>query len=126
MSADKIIEAANGLLQTLLNAFGAGGTVALVIVIALLLFGYKVYTDWRKNKEPNQAIAAKDESIQLLASENRTLRAINLKLQGMSEDFIDKVILKGIPKDPIEARNMLEGERSLEDNGERGDKDGSS
>lgn len=113
---DKALEAINALLNTLFAQLGPFGTMGLLLLIALLFFGWRVYSDYRKDSEINKALAAKDETIQMMAEHHRELRVIHLKLQGWSDDAIERFILKSTPKNPIEARKMLEEGNDLSDN----------
>ena len=108
---DKFLEALNKILETCISAFGTNFTIFLIFAVPLGFFGYKIYTDWRKRKEVDATIQAKDETIQILAEQNRQLRVIELTHLGWSAKAIDKVIMKNTPKDAIEAREMLENSK---------------
>jgi hypothetical protein len=75
---------------------------------------YRLYNDWRKDKEINALLKEKDRTIQRLAEENRLYRIKELKSQGFSEDYIEKFILRNEFENPSEARKTLEGARPLD------------
>jgi uncharacterized membrane protein (DUF106 family) len=112
---DKALEALNKLLQTCIQFFGVNFTVFLIFAIPIGFFLYKIYTDWVKRNEINATIKAKDETIQVLAEQNRQLRVIELKHLGWSDEAIDRVVMKNTPKDAIEARKLLQGEKQDDD-----------
>lgn len=105
---DKIFQAINELLKTCVELLGYNLTVVLIFLVPSLLFLYKVYNDWTKRREVNLAIKAKDETIQVLAEQNRQFRVIELKEKGWNDDAINNVVMKNTPKDAVEARKMLQ------------------
>jgi len=105
---DKILEAINKILQTLLTSFGPGWALLIVFLACVLGFLYKFYGDWVKRNETNHIVRAKDETIQLLAQDNRDLRVILFKYLGWSDEAVKNIVLENIPKDAIEARKLLE------------------
>lgn len=110
----EILEAVDKLLRTCLEQFGVNTTLFLIFSVAIGLFLWRIYNDWRKGKEINAAIKAKDETIQVLAEHNREFRVIDLKARGWSDEMIDAVVLKNTPKDAIEAREMLQNSKRRE------------
>ncbi len=101
------IEALTKLLELLFKYFSPDTVVLLIFGGLILLFGYKIYTDWNKRNEVNSTIKSKDETIQILNEQNRQLRVIELQSRGWSIDDIEAVVMKETPKDPIEARELV-------------------
>jgi SpoVK/Ycf46/Vps4 family AAA+-type ATPase len=102
------LEALAKILEILFKYLSPNMVLALIILIPVFLLIYKIYSDWVKRHEINETIKAKDETIQILNEHNRQLRVLELKLRGWSEADIDAVVMKQTPKNPIEARDMLE------------------
>jgi len=105
---DKILEALERLLRICIEFFGPNVTLALIFLVPFGLFAFRFYTDWRKRQEVNEALKAKDETIQTLAELIRQYRVIELRQQGWSEEAIERIVLRNTPKDAIEARKLLE------------------
>jgi hypothetical protein len=104
----EILDAVDKLLRTCLEFFGVNLTVWIIIGTVAFFALWRVYSDWAKRKEVNSTVAAKDHTIQILAEQNRQLRVIQLKNDGWALKDIENFVLKAIPKDPIEAREMLQ------------------
>ncbi|MCD9189268.1 MAG: hypothetical protein LUM44_22820 [Pyrinomonadaceae bacterium] len=105
---DKVLEALDKLLRTCIEFFGVNLTIFFIFAIPILLFLYRIYTDWVKRNEVDAAIKAKDETIQVLAEHNRELRVLHLTQLGWDSASIEAVVMKNTPKDAIEAREMLQ------------------
>ncbi len=103
----EVLEALTKLLELLFKYFSPNTVLALFIVIPFLLFLYKIYTDWAKRNETNETIKAKEQTIQILNEQNRQLRVIQLKQLGWNDDAIEAVVMKEMPKNVIEAREMV-------------------
>jgi predicted membrane protein len=103
----EVLEVLVKLLELLFKYFNPTVVLVLIVAIPLVFFAYKIYTDWIKRKETNEVIKAKDETIQILNEQNRQLRVIQLKNQGWDDDAIEAVVMKEMPKNPIEAREMV-------------------
>jgi hypothetical protein len=93
-SAAKLIDAFNNLITTLLSHYGPAGTLAIIIGAFVLAIGWRLFTDWLKNKKVDQALAEKEASIKRLAGEIRMYRAVFLKEKaGWDDDLINKFLL---------------------------------
>jgi hypothetical protein len=103
----EVLEALTKLLELLFKYLSPNTVLILILVIPILLFLYKIYTDWVKRNETNSTIKAKDETIQILNEQNRQLRVIQLKQLGWSDDAIEAVVMKEMPKNVMEAREMV-------------------
>lgn len=113
---DKLFEALDKILRTCIEYFGVNLTLFIIFAAPILLFLWRVYTDWVKRNEINATIKAKDETIQVLAEQNRQLRVIELKHLGWNDKAIDAVVMKNTPKDAIEAREMLQNSKLKDKN----------
>jgi len=102
------INAIEHLITTVVNAFGPGKTILLMIAIAVAVFVWRVYNNYRKDKEINKAIQALEQSVQRCAAEAREWRIVFLKKDGWSDTEIDRFILKGQFDSAAEAREALE------------------
>lgn len=104
------INAFTKLFETIINKYGQVNTVLIAIGIALVLFLYRLYTDYRKDKERDRVIEEKERTVQRLAQEAREWRIVILKEKyKWTDEQVDRFIHKGDFKDGIEARRKLEG-----------------
>lgn len=107
----KIFEAIQSLLDLLIRNFGPSGTITLVVMLLLLMGGYRVYRDWRTDRAIQRALDEKERSIQRLANLERTWRRLFLtKGVQMSPHEADKLLqLEGDYGDAEDARQAVEG-----------------
>jgi hypothetical protein len=105
---EKTIESLEKLLRTCIEFFGPNLTLLLVFLIPLCFFAYRLYTDWVKRTEIDKVVAAKDETIQVMAQQNRDLRVQEFVRLGWTPDQIEAVVLKNSPKNALEARELFE------------------
>lgn len=111
LEADKVIEAVTALLKFLFATLGVGGTVAVVIVFIVVATCFRLYNDWKKDKEVNQALAEKDRTIARLAAQERVWRIQDFKAKGWTEDEIDKYLIQNEAPNIPAARQLLENNR---------------
>lgn len=112
-----VIDAIKDLLEVLIAHYGAGGTLAIFAVVVLALFGWKVYNNYRKDKEVNLALQEKDRTIQRLAEAERNFRILFFKEKaGWTDEQVERFVLRNEFPDVPTARKALEGER--EDGGD--------
>ena len=108
---DKLLETLDKLIRTCIEFFGVNWTIFFIFAVPICAFLWKLYTDYVKRHEINETIKAKDETIQVLAEQNRQLRVIELKHLGWSDKAIESVVMKNTPKDAIEARELLQNSK---------------
>lgn len=105
----EILNAIGGLVEALVAAFGPVGTVILLLAVVALSAGWRFYQDRRKDREFNLLIAEKDKTIQRLASQERSYRAIFFKEKmGLSDEELQMLIMHNDFSNTVEAREALE------------------
>jgi hypothetical protein len=110
--AASILEQIRLLLELIMDRLGAAPTVALAVSVLVLLFLFRVYQVWRKDKEVHLAIEAHQQALQRCANENRELRIVLLRqIAGWTDDEIDRYIMKADFRDPKESRRAVEGRK---------------
>ena len=113
----KILDAFNALITTLLNHYGPAGTLLIILGAVVLITGWRLFSDWLKNRKVDQALAEKEASIKRLAGEIRMYRAVFLKEKaGWDDDLINKFLLSDTdygqgPEPPRRRRRRLTGRR---------------
>ncbi len=105
---DGILKSLEPLLKLFFDKLGVGWTIALLLGIGILLFAFRCYKDWRKDREIHLALQAKDKTIQIIAEQNRQYRVLELKEKGLSDEMITALVLENTPANPAEARAILE------------------
>jgi uncharacterized membrane protein YccC len=107
---ETFLQSARELLTLLLDRFGAGGTIALVVVVLLALFAWRRYSDWRTDRMIDRALAEKERTIQRLANQERTWRRFFLTqhLNIPAEEVDRLLLLEGNYQDAKEARTAVE------------------
>ena len=107
-----ILDAFNGILNTLLNNYGPAGTLAILIGLVVLSFGWRLFTDWRRERKIDRALAEKEETIQRQAKEIRMYRALFFKEKaGWDDNLINKFI--GNEKIEGESKQLKPARRRL-------------
>lgn len=87
-----------GILEWFYKTFGAGWTLVVFLSVPVLFLGWQIYLTWRKDKEANLALEAKEDTIQRLAEENRLYRIQIFKEKfGWTDHQVDTWIIKGEP-----------------------------
>ncbi len=96
-------------LDWLIANYGAGGTVTIFLGACIIWFLFRLYTDWRKDKEVHLTLDEKEKTINRLANDNRELRAMFLKqvLKWSNQDISDLIISNEF-KSPKELRDHCE------------------
>jgi|SRR5215218_3928276 len=93
--AAKLVDAFNNLITTLLSHYGPAGTLAIIIGAFVLAIGWRLFSDWLKNRKVDQALAEKEASIKRLAGEIRMYRAVFLKEKaGWDDELINNFLLR--------------------------------
>ena len=83
-------------------------------MLMAVAFSWRVYQDYRRDRETNALVAEKERTIQRLAADNRELRIALLKNLGKwSDEDIQRYILLNVPPDGPAARKLLEQSPSL-------------
>lgn len=112
-----IIEAFRKLLEVLIANYGIWGTLGIFAFVILAFFGWKLYNNYRKDKEVNLALQEKDRTIQRLAEQERNFRILFFKEKaGWTDEQVDRFVLRNEFPDVPSARKALEGERKDEGN----------
>ncbi len=70
-----------GFLDWFYKTYGSNWTLILVFSIPIAIVGWQIFQALRKDKEANLALAAKEDTIQRLAQENRLYRIQTFKEQ---------------------------------------------
>lgn len=105
-----IIDALSRFIQVLIANYGIWGTLGIFGFIFLLFFGWRVYNNYRKDREVNLALQEKDRTIQRLAEQERNYRILFFKEKaGWTDDQVDRFVLKNEFPDAPSARKALEG-----------------
>lgn len=104
------ITACTKLFESIINKYGPLNTVLIGIGIIVVLFLFRLYTDYRKDKERDKIIEEKERTVQRLAQEAREWRIVILKEKyKWTDEQVERFIHKGDFKDGAEARQKLEG-----------------
>lgn len=110
--------AINEFLELLIDNFGPGGTIIIMLALVFFSLGFRVYKDRRRDKERDALIEEKDRTIQRLAASEREYRALFLKEKaGWTDEQVKSFIARNEFSDPVEARQALEGQQGNEDTG---------
>lgn len=109
LDADKAIEATNKLLEFLFRTLGVWGTAIAVLLALVAMVAWRIYNDWRKDREVNLALAEKDKTISRLAAQERGWRVQYFKASlGWTDEQIEKFLVQNDPIDIPTARKELE------------------
>jgi hypothetical protein len=103
------IQAAEKAFTTVINTFGPWRTILLLFIGGVVLAAWRIYNNWRKDKEVNLAIAAMERAVQRSAAEAREWKIVHLKERcNWTDAQVEKFILQNQFDDPATARNALE------------------
>jgi hypothetical protein len=106
-----IIEALTKLVEVVIRTYGPGPTLAISFLAVAAIAGWRIYQQRRKDKEVHLALQEKDRTIQRLAEQERSLRALLFKqLAGWDDETVERFILRNEFPDPESARKALEQE----------------
>src|SRR5262245_15355142 len=90
-----ILKEISNLVEVILKNFGALGTVLLALGVVLLLFAWRRYNDYQRDKRTDELIKEKDRTIQRLAEQERNLRVVLFKsVTGWSDEQLNLFIMK--------------------------------
>lgn len=110
-----ILKEASHFVEVLVQNFGTWGTVLIALGVVLLLFGWRRYNDYQRDKRTDELIKEKDKTIQRLAEQERNLRVVLFKhVTGWSDEQLNMFIMKNDFEDVISARKALEDEMPKE------------
>ena len=105
-----VFEAAKGLLDAMIGAFGPVGALVVLAVVSLAAFAWRVYNDRRKDREMDQVIAAHEKAVQRAAAEAREYRAAFFKEKlGWSDNLVESILVRNQFNDAPHARKEMEG-----------------
>ncbi len=105
----QIIDAISNLIQVLIDSFGKVPTIVGILLFLGVAIGWRIYTDWRRDKMINALVAEKDKTIQRLAESERQFRVLFFKEQlGWSDEQVDLFVMKNEFQNTPEARRSLE------------------
>ena len=113
---NEILNAIIQLIEVLIKHFGTLGTIGILVFVLLISIGWRLYND-KKNREESEALLEeKDRTIQRLAEQERSYRALFFKkFAGWEEKDIERFILKNEFKNPVEARKFLEDQNKSQE-----------
>ena len=108
IDVEGILNALNGILNTLLNNYGPGGTLAILILVIAVSVGWRLFIDWRRERKIDRALAEKEETIQRQAGEIRMYRALFLKEKaGWDDEMINRFIGNDVPSQEPNKKLLL-------------------
>lgn len=88
-----IIKAFTRLVEVFVASFGKWGTLAIFGVALLLAISWRLYNDYRKDKEVNGIIAEKDRTIRRLADQERHYRILFFQEKaGWTDEQIERFL----------------------------------
>jgi hypothetical protein len=90
--ASKLIDSITGLITALVDLFGTGGTIAMIIITALAVLGWKLYVNSRKDAAFKKLIEEKDRTIERMKDEVKLYRISFFKKEGWSDAEIEKFV----------------------------------
>lgn len=110
--AKDISESWDGLkeiIEYLVGIFGPQGTFLLIIIFWITSTCWKVYNEYKKNKEINQVLEEKERTIQRIAKQEREFRILFFKEKfKWTDEQVERFIMKADFYDGPEAIKALE------------------
>lgn len=91
-NAAKLIEAITQLIVALVNLFGVGGTILIIIACAVGTLLWRLYLNKRKDSANEKLIKEKDNTIARMKEEIKMYRIEHFKNKGWSEEEIEKYV----------------------------------
>lgn len=104
----QFLEALRDLFQLFLDRFGVWGTIAIMALVPIGLFLWRLHNDRRAERGWKAALAEKENTIQRLASQERAWRFLFVIDKGLTKEEAERIILRNEFRDPLEAREVLE------------------
>ena len=107
-----VINAIANLFNVLVENFGSAGSVIILFILVVAFYSYRLYIDKRKDKYIQALLKEKDRTIQRIAEQERNYRVLFLKEKGMSDDEIERFVIRNDFSNIPEARKNLEENNS--------------
>ena len=109
-SASGLLQAFDHLLQTVYNTLGPVGAWVFFIIFPVSALVAFLYWINQRDEGWKKALEGKEQDIQRLADDNRTLRVQALIHGGMAPDMAERIVMKNIPPDCPSSRRQLEND----------------
>jgi hypothetical protein len=106
----EFLQAFDHLLQTVYNSLGPLGAWIFLIGFPILAFVAFVYWVNKRDEGWKEALRGKEQDIQRLADDNRTLRVQALIHGGMDPEQAERIVMKNVPPDGPSSRRQLEND----------------
>lgn len=103
-----IIEALIKLINTLVGTFGPNVTLLIFASVVATFVVWRLYQEWKNEKEKKALLEEKDRHIQRLAGECRYYKILDLKSRGYSPEEIQSLVVENNFNNAVEAREALE------------------
>jgi hypothetical protein len=113
--AADFLKAVQPFFEFMFKNFGPWGSLFIVILFVAGGLGWRIYNNLRKDKEVNQAVAAKDEEIKRMADEVRLYRALVFtRILGMPQQEVDRLVARGGDTTPEAGKSLEHGPPPLQ------------
>jgi hypothetical protein len=106
----EFLQAFDHLLQTVYNSLGTLGAWMFLVGFPILAFVAFVYWVNKRDEGWKEALSGKEQDIQRLADDNRTLRVQALIHGGMDPEQAERIVMKNVPPDGPSSRRQLEND----------------
>jgi hypothetical protein len=106
----EFLQAFDHLLQTVYNSLGTLGAWIFLVGFPILAFVAFVYWVNKRDEGWKEALRGKEQDIQRLADDNRTLRVQALIHGGMDPEQAERIVMKNVPPDGPSSRRQLEND----------------
>lgn len=90
-----LLKAAGELFQQITNIYGPFWSLVIFFVLLLAVIAWKLYQQWRADREVNLVIAEKERTIQCLANENAMYRVEDLCRKGWTRNDAISFVKEG-------------------------------
>lgn len=104
------LQAFDHLLQTVYSSLGPLGAWIFLIGFPILAFTAFVYWVNKRDEGWKEALNGKEQDIQRLADDNRTLRVQAFIHGGMDPEQAERIVMKNVPPDGPSSRRQLEND----------------
>lgn len=99
------------LIQYLVTTYGATTVLVVALLVFLIIYGFKIYQVFTRDRTVNRAFAEMERAVQRSAAEAREYKIAFFKEKlGWTDAQIDAYMIKNLPPDGPSARRALEGE----------------